>query len=1558
MRSCSKGGLISVLLATMVQFAVGDILYVSKDGESAYTSIQDAINAAKAGDIIEIRDFEVYEEQVTIDSSKNRLTLRSTNPKLSRKPTVKWQDRVNVGPRNKDEALIESMINYDQNGAVRVMGAKGVTIEGIIMDGNGVYPFAYPAIWEAKYSLFHGNAALTLWVAGDAVVRNCEMRNAYFGINVKDRNEGGIFANANPADIEPWKVVPLSGFGETGNHLIEHNRIHHNSWGIFSESTWDLGSIVRYNLFYENHHPDSLVSRIKGMTDEGDNQPGGALFFKDMLLSPWAIYNNTFWHNFVIFGAHWRGGSQHLIFNNICAQPYVYWADHEIFQNPYHKIDDAFPNRMHHCLYASQMQRPKTRTQKYTSGMMDPGINEYVEKESTVVEIGEVRVMNGLDKIQIEGQDIVLTLPLSSGPVSFVHNAEWVIRPGALLLGGTNTFPASANVRWFEMKFKSTDPADPDFLVPDWDDPDVRRLVVDQGWPEAGIRDADGTIADIGAIPMGGKPETVIMIKPAEPVMIEGTKATVDFDVYRLAGDMSNPRITYIRWIKNIPFQADVFGGSVKPMPASDIVEVQIPATPIKIGSNSLSFSIPARGPDELYAFFELVIEGEDAEGNKVASGVGFLPYRKLDYTFDIEVWNLTQTRQLDTVLAGEQVVLKITPRRVGDNVAFTALVNPVTIKLNSGFDLFSATGEIFALPGGIQNTSTNTVIFTKVPESGTDRVSVSGIFTNAQQGISYGMKGTSDPITILPGPPAKLAFFDPPSQGTGTVNPGLPYHVKIQIYDQFDNKVRQPASVSLQSTAPDIGDVVGSTGGTPVNGMSDTSGMVSFPVGVTNGDLNDTFPLIATLLISTPATDNAKMVVGRAKDRFWIFFSDTVGYDPTAEIRGCSGERFPITIRASTNGDTIITDRNTAFDIDPSIGLAVYASAAESDTVRITGSALVNGEKVIWIKATTSNVVGGIISIYPTEDNSIASATRGGIFFELCKSEISRAAYFADNGHGRVNRVEIYYVKPLTESEIPDSLELYWPNRVAENRKVVTRSQGSFTLNPQDSTHLTVTLDEPFPPYLTYSGTFSQLGSSFWWNPETPDAPTLVSRFSIADSVGPLLMSALLIERIVPEGDDTLYVTFSENINLELIEGETLTLLKNGSPVTLNILNAVPLGDTIRLVVQNAGSNSPAYGDSLKILSTGTIRDQYSNGAHPENRPVPILVSYIPASIDSSWYEDTNADGIVDLVSAKFNKAVHINDLRLVCVWTDGANRTDSLMGADLEFDIFDSTIIKARVAGRFANATHVVNKTSGAMDIIAVYTSFPGVAKSHRVEDRAAPVLTSASYYPGVAINDQVSAPDTLKVTFSEGVYGSGFFNTPHQFFDKATGQGYTLTLDSLTYGVDRYSYLVQPNQVFPNSGDSVNINTITPFFVDAAGNEQDNPANKKVVLKMYPVPYTLEIKAGPNPFNPELAQEVVIQIKPQTKMVESIFLEATITIFDQLGNKVFQMSRSHNDGGSVSQTRGALEFRWNGYNMKGRRVGIGTYLAQIKATDNNPDPAFRSPPVVTKKYIGVTK
>jgi hypothetical protein len=670
---------------------------VAKDGSGNYTSIQEAINSAGAGDEIVILDTAVYEEQVTIDSTRSGLTLRSEYPLLSSKPVIRFQDTINVGPRDADEALVEEMITFDRNGALQVLGGKRIYIEGITVDGGGAYPFGYDAIWEGRYALQHGNAAIVLWEAGEVIIRHCDIRNAYFGISVKDRNEAGFYATPNPADIDTATIILFSGALQTGNHLIEYNRIHDNSFGLYFESMWDMGSTVRYNLVYENHHEDeSMAATVKALTSEGNNQPGGAFMFKDHFLSPLAIYNNTFWHNALLFAGHWKTAPIHLIFNNIYAEPFKYWSDTEIF-GEFMECSALYENRMHNCVYAALQQAP---TEKY------------------------VTITNDMK-------------PVMSPDTTFSE--------GALI----SPFPDEADIRWLETPFHSTDPENPLFLRPYWDEQVVRDYIIDQGWEQAGVRDPDGSVADLGAIPLNeGWVDDVVTIRPTQPMLVDGLSAKIGFDITPRIGKMDDMTLKMFGIVEteyDPLFSDDIFGATADPVPAGSISELRIGSYKAKTGINQLEIELPA-APGE-FAFLEMIVEGTGSHGLSSTSSVGFLPYRKMDYLFDVTVSD-NGGHEISEVQIGEPVTLHVESIRSNGTV-FENTVDPTSIRFLSGYYVMNSAGEqVSGIDGGVTGSADVDIVFSEVPPGRFEHVSVAGIWIDGDKVVNFW--GVSDAIRIV----------------------------------------------------------------------------------------------------------------------------------------------------------------------------------------------------------------------------------------------------------------------------------------------------------------------------------------------------------------------------------------------------------------------------------------------------------------------------------------------------------------------------------------------------------------------------------------------------------------------------------------------------------------------------------------------------------------------------------------------------------------------------------------------------------------------------------------
>jgi hypothetical protein len=1183
---------------------------VSKDGRGAFSTIQAAVDKAGKNDIIEILDQAAYPEQVTIDSTHNGLTIRATNPEALKKPIITYNDITHRNPKTCQDALSPNKIDFDQNGALRILWAHNITIDGIGVDGGGPAPFNNPNIWGdgvtcngQLYPLFHGNAAIALYISGAVTVRRCDLTNAYFGIAVKDRNQGGAFANFNPADLEKNNIVPLSGFGRVGNHIFEKNRIHNNSWGIFFESAWDLGSTIRYNLMYENHHPatgPASATTVKAMSSEGANQPGGAFMFKDVMLTPMAIYNNTFWHNYTLFCGGYRPGAQHLIFNNIFAAPNELWGSPTaVFQNSFMEMSPYFVNRMHNNMFAAQTQAPQQDSQKVNFQEFDQGAQKSVTLDTVIRFYRSVRIMNNMGNVAQENITASAVLQLSSGPVTKTQVITGVNLPGGLIGSGTDPFAPAANVRWYEIKFKSTDPASPDFLSPNWDDSIVKKYVMNGGWPAAGITNSDGQVADLGAVPSVSRPVADVVIRPLAPALLNGTSAVLNFDLQSSSGDLSGLKVKYIRLVKSIPVLLDGFGGSVK-LVVPDPVTVSVASSDLKMGANTITVTgVPAFGAAETYAFFEIIAEGTAANGKPATTNVGFIPYRKLDYKFLVEVLNATTGAPTTSVKVGETVGLRITPQTASGSL-YPNPIAPVEAHLTSGSDLVTpAAGNPKLVLAKVEGVTTTQVMFTKVPAGGgLEYVAVSGIWKAGDNTLAF--YGISNGVKILPGDPEKVAFQDPPSKiktpgAAPVIDPGTLYTVKVEVRDRFDNPVAGTGAVTIKSNNPTIGDIDG-----PTTVTTDSAGIATFKAKVTTGDLNQTFELEAS--IPDKPSDKADLKVGKARDKLWILYADVAKYDDKTELRGSAGERLKVTIRAGKDPDTKLADRQTDIKISATPGLAIFANAADAEQTYTVK--LVNGEAVIYVTGLRA-VENGSLTVDPGSDNTILSGSRAKIYFTFTPSAVQSAAFHADNGVAAVDRVTITFKADLKRA--PDSVSLAWP-AAGSNVKMVKTGITWAAASPRE---VTIKLADPFPAGLS-AGTGT--GTVYTFDPTTPEIPVQPLSFTGADSVGPLLDTAAVLEKLAA-GGDTLFISFNEKIDGARLVGQSLLLIKAGAAaIPLNVLSAddVP-GKGWRITLADLGAQAPAPGDSLKIKSDGPLTDAVGNHAHSLNRPVVLRLKSKP---------------------------------------------------------------------------------------------------------------------------------------------------------------------------------------------------------------------------------------------------------------------------------------------------------------------------------------------------------
>ncbi|MCL2690062.1 MAG: hypothetical protein FWE57_09495 [Chitinispirillia bacterium] len=668
---------ILVLAGLFVQTAFSQsTLTVAKSG-AMHTTVQAAVNAAKSGDVIEIIDLGIYDEQVTVDSTKSGITIRSRNPLNRGKPIIRYQDTTNRSPKNPAEVQNPALARqFETCGALRILGAYNITIDGIIVDGGVAAPFAWHGVWEYTNPLFHGNAAITIVKAGNTVIRNSELRFAYFGIHVKDRNIGGAFGFTDIGNSQN-DIVRLSGFGQTGNHLFEYNRIHTNSVGVYFESSWDLGSTVRYNLIFNNFHQS--ITNMPNIA-QGEQTAGG-IGFKNNYLSPVAIYNNTFYNNNMNFMGNWQVGAQHLIFNNILGR-----SNRAQGTDPnlsHFDLTPRFRNRLHNSVMSAQ-KSIQLQTQNIQVPF-DPSNICGGDAPVTLI-MGPMDIING-----IEG--VPATQTQFAHPICPEFSQSFnSVAPGTLV----PTFP-NGNVRWLQVEgftqgalslpllFQSVNPENNNFLHPNWEHPQVTEFILGKGWAAPGMFDGAGELPDLGAVQSRARQNTVARITPTGMVMVNGTSAEVKFAVNVEKGQLNNPAVTFIRWISPISDAANNWGNNAEIIPAASIMGTGTthpitvpPGTVLHTDgrTNTINFTLPTApsSSDNQYGFFEIVIEGIDASGNKVTTDIGFLPFRTLRHRLEIMVFPpdgpMTEATALREVVAGLPVRIRVQPVEIGTGVS------------------------------------------------------------------------------------------------------------------------------------------------------------------------------------------------------------------------------------------------------------------------------------------------------------------------------------------------------------------------------------------------------------------------------------------------------------------------------------------------------------------------------------------------------------------------------------------------------------------------------------------------------------------------------------------------------------------------------------------------------------------------------------------------------------------------------------------------------------------------------------------------------------------------
>jgi hypothetical protein len=1624
-----------------------------------YRKIQDAVNAARPGQVIEILDDSVYNEQVTIDGrenapwkgvtgGKNGITIRyvPSSPSVTVRPTIRWRDTLNTSPKSSAEAKVQGDTigasgNFETNGALRIVRADGVIIEGLIVDGVSPFTIAWQNVWcsGSCYPLVHGNAAIAVAVSGNIQIRDCQLKNAYFGIAVKDRNTGGVFGNPNPADND--NTIPLSGFGKTGSHLFEYNKIGGNNVGVYFESSWDRGSTVRYNLIYNNYYHGTTKPT-------GDDYSMGGIKFKDNYLSPVAIYNNTFYNNERNICGAWQVGAQHLVYNNIFSRLENRFGQPSI---GYHTMDGNLPYRMKHCIVSAD----------------------------DVITVANQAHICPPDNIFIQGVQMRNFGSLQGTPTAIQQcnsgqaptpGTNNVVSPGApVVRAGNVNLPSDANIRWLEtdsvvatssggsvslpILFKSTNPASADFLEPKWEHEQVEKFIRKQGWP-AGTLNDDGTVPDLGAIQYAGKRPadgrtqfSRARLSPFSVVTVTGTTATasivIDEEVGSFTGDLT---IKYIRWIAPVPDNKDASGQNAKIIDLTMIHEIN-GASAIKLspGSNKVQFTLPkAVGKDstDRYGFLEIVLQGT-VNGKIVTTDVGFLPYRQLDYILDITVVGHTGTAK-PVVQAGAPVEIRVRAMDKSEGTLSPFTRSVATRELRAEYTLFTATTsrmwqQLGPPPSAalveepdLRNTAktaydkTYTVYFTK---AGDEVVSGAGLWCNkdcdAEDALRIAFLGDLE-VTVRSGKPDRVAFLQPipKSQLAGATPPTISgtYDVQVQVQDRFENPVDTAVAVTVVSSHPAIADIADRPP-TVLTGVAD--GIAGFTARVgTNSKPGDTLNLFATINYpgAGKAADTASLRVGRVVDGLRVFYFDSgkhgsehgTGankggswrddfYEKT-EISALIGSRQPVSVKIVNNGDTVVS-KSAYVCVTASSPNNIRFSATETDA--LTSGPYVatvrDGVAKFWITSTSavdnvSLMVSARISAdcASDKDNGISDGSRGGIEFFEPEGNIRDAVVRADgNGNAIPDYVEVRFAADGggsfpndagagTQSwNIPTKVTLRWPGDCAQ----AASAEGNISVVDSVTIGVTFSATAGFPA--GYSG-FVGSGNSLLTVHDAVTAGLVENEITLFEAIGPLIAKDLTAPlcgapaaenpRFIENKNsgvtpDTLRLWITETLgDPQSLVGKSLLMSsdESGTGETELTVTYVKLESGVyTLALSPAVPLVDGYWIKLNPGHAGIV-DNSGNPVHADNRRVQMFKKELPPVLKDAWYVTNDTTGKASSAYLVFDKKMSSDDD--VALWFAGGvfefdwdsavrdtfnvtntNAAGSIRRIPGAGDELDTVVVNLNAA--FVKAVNLPNDrlmTGGNMNIKVKFNPQKDWSETSKgARDKASPVLISAALQMGAMTDAGVALPDTLIITYSEGMSESDIrgIAAPVSIFSQNRWTPVTLSTGLVT-SVGAHTvvrYLLEDAAALggdPQSGDSVKINEAAGVS-DLIPNVQDNAGNRRVALVVNEGNVNWQTTVKKNPFK----DSTVVVMTPYAR-AQKLRVEAQIKLYDNMGKLVIDEVMENKGGGN------AIEWVWRGRNQKGRYVGTGTYLLRAVCVAKTEGDKTVGEPQTVSRSIGFVR
>lgn len=710
-----------------------------------------------------------------------------------------------------------SSSGFQYNGMFVVHKSQDVTIRGIALKSQPTF-FQNRGVWGGAYDVLFGNVGVNMNQSLRTKVQDCDISGFFAAFYIQGRNVGGAFGRANVNDLDDADIVPLSRFGQIGDHLVERNYVSNNWWFGYNEIDWDLGSTFRYNVAFQNmnksfQYGDTLTDPGSN-TSEMNNMTGGFMYAKDAVVIPHRMYNNTILSSPIVLGhGYWRTNVQSLFYNNVISFVNLKSGN----------TDPLGPGDQHNLLgwygemaWNNTIQLvPGMKSVKYKSGgdfeIRDSGVTGQYGPGSTcrggcylngivlatpyISELQPNSLFNtwGIEKgvnIEVKGED----LPWAATATGY-QGKTYTLRDnnGYALWGRFNTLPgidtAAARRRenFWAIKIPTqgnidsttTTVANVLALAPKWGEPAVSATIRNKAWRNTDLGGPDGSVSDRGAFQydslsgrtiLGGIRNGVQLdVVDQRIVDMKGLRVKIPMIVQQLNGDQVAPgyytdiRVDSVNYYAAFPFS------SVAESDAT--MKAWGPATVVKSGiawsgrsGDSLTFNVGTAVTAD-YGRFDVFVSALDPVSGLRVRTVGSYVYRKADYKLVVDF--CTNAASCATSLVartrvGETVQMRIRIVDANDNPAPAQVVSNLMVTPGAGGRMVNA------LTGGPIDTSIFRATFTgtlvapvQFLSVGQNDVGAAGVV--GAVGSAKGIMGAGT-IFVAAGPPYRVQWVDPAS--------------------------------------------------------------------------------------------------------------------------------------------------------------------------------------------------------------------------------------------------------------------------------------------------------------------------------------------------------------------------------------------------------------------------------------------------------------------------------------------------------------------------------------------------------------------------------------------------------------------------------------------------------------------------------------------------------------------------------------------------------------------------------------------------------------------------